>query len=57
MDAGRWQRVAELFDEEAEDQSNVTSDNRGYYIQAGYLFPNKKFEIAARLGMPPPFPV
>jgi len=26
----------------------VKSDNKGYYIQAGYLFPNKKFEIAAR---------
>jgi phosphate-selective porin OprO/OprP len=39
----------EYFDEEAENQSNVTSDNQGYYIQAGYLFPNKKFEIAARL--------
>jgi len=39
----------EYFDEEAEDQSNVTSDNKGYYVQAGYLFPNKKFEIAGRL--------
>jgi phosphate-selective porin OprO/OprP len=39
----------EFFDEEAENQSNVTSDNQGYYIQAGYLFPSKKFEIAARL--------
>ncbi len=39
----------EYFDEEAENQSNVTSDNKGYYVQAGYLFPNKKFEIAGRL--------
>lgn len=39
----------EYFDEEAENTSNVASDNKGYYVQAGYLFPNKKLEIAARL--------
>lgn len=39
----------EYFDETAENTSNVESDNKGYYVQAGYLFPNKKFEIAARL--------
>lgn len=40
---------AEYYDEEAENTSNVTSDNKGYYVQAGYLFPNRKFEIAGRL--------
>jgi phosphate-selective porin OprO/OprP len=38
----------EYFDENAENQSNVTSDNLGYYLQAGYLFPGNKFEVAAR---------
>lgn len=38
----------EYFDESAE-RAGVDSDNKGYYIQAGYLFPNKKFELAARL--------
>jgi hypothetical protein len=38
----------EYFDETAENQSSVESDNQGYYLQAGFLFPNKKFEIAAR---------
>ena len=38
----------EYFDEEVENQSNAKFDNKGYYIQAGYLFPNKKFELAAR---------
>ena len=49
--AFKWQGFnvqGEYFDEDAEDQGNVKSDNKGYYIQAGYLFPNKKFEIAAR---------
>jgi phosphate-selective porin OprO/OprP len=39
---------AEYFDEEQENRSNVTSDNKGYYLQAGYLFPNKKLEVALR---------
>jgi phosphate-selective porin len=39
---------AEYFDETATNQSSVDFDNEGYYLQAGYLFPNKKFEIAAR---------
>ncbi len=50
--AFKWKGLnvqGEYFDETAEDQSNVESDNQGYYVQAGYLFPNKKFEIAARL--------
>ena len=38
----------EFFDETAENQAGVESDNQGYYLQAGYLFPNKKFELAAR---------
>ena len=39
----------EYFDEEVENQSKVKSDNKGYYAQAGWLFPNKKFEVSARL--------
>ena len=41
--------VAEFYDEEAE-RGSVTSDNQGYYVQVGYLFGNRKFEIAGRLG-------
>lgn len=50
--AFKWRGLnvqGEYFDETAENTANVESDNKGYYIQAGYLFPNKKFEIAARL--------
>lgn len=39
---------AEYFSEDAENQSNAQFDNLGYYIQAGYLFPGNKFEIAGR---------
>jgi phosphate-selective porin len=49
--AFKWRGLnaqGEFFDEEAENQSNVTFDNEGYYLQAGYLFPNKKFELAVR---------
>jgi hypothetical protein len=38
----------EYFDETATNQRGVESDNPGYYLQAGFLFPNKKFELAAR---------
>jgi hypothetical protein len=38
----------EYFDEEATNQSNLTSDNKGYYVQAGWLFPNM-IEVAARV--------
>ena len=41
--------VGEYYDEEAE-RAGVTSDNQGYYMQLGYLFPGRKFEIAGRLG-------
>ena len=40
--------VGEFFDEEAERGSD-TFDNKGWYLQVGYLFPNRKLEVAARL--------
>lgn len=40
--------VTEFYDEEA-DRSGSEFTNEGYYAQLGYLFPNKKFEVAARL--------
>jgi hypothetical protein len=49
--AFKWRGLnaqGEYFDESAE-RAGVDNDNKGYYIQAGYLFPNKKFELAARL--------
>ncbi len=45
---GGFNAQGEYFDENAENQSNVTSDNLGYYVQAGYLFPGNKFEVAGR---------
>jgi DNA-binding protein H-NS len=50
--AFKWHGLSvqgEYFDEEAENIIGVTSDNKGYYAQAGWLFPNKKFEVAGRL--------
>jgi len=37
----------EYFDEEA-TRNGAPFDNKGYYLQAGYLFPGRRFEIAAR---------
>ena len=39
--------VGEFYYEEAE-RSNTTYVSRGGYLQAGYLFPNRKFEVAGR---------
>lgn len=49
--AFKWRGLnfqGEYFDETAENQAGLESDNPAYYLQAGYLFPGKKFEIAAR---------
>ncbi len=45
---GGFNAQGEYFSENAENQSNVKSDNLGYYLQAGYLFPGNKFEVAGR---------
>ncbi len=45
---GGFNTQGEYFSENAENQSNVKSDNLGYYLQAGYLFPGNKFEVAGR---------
>jgi len=48
--AFKWKGLnaqGEYFDETA-TRAGVDSDNKGYYVQAGYLFPNN-FEIAARV--------
>ncbi len=42
--------VGEYYDEEADAQATgITTNTDGYYLQAGYLFPNRKFEIAGRV--------
>lgn len=51
-----WNIVAEYFMETGDFVSidsmdiitNAELDTDGYYIQAGYLFPNQKYEVAAR---------
>lgn len=46
--------VAEYYDEEADPKVGATADTNGYYVQLGFLFPNKKFEIAGRYAVVSP---
>ncbi len=41
--------VGEYFTETSQRINQAEVDTDGYYLQAGYLFPNKRFELAARL--------
>jgi phosphate-selective porin OprO and OprP len=41
--------LGEYYTEESERVNAAQVDTDGFYAQLGYLFPNKKFEIAARL--------
>jgi len=45
---GGFNAQGEYFDEDTENQSHVKGNNTGGYLQAGYLFPGNKFEVAAR---------
>lgn len=40
--------VAEYYDETVDFLGGGSEDTSGYYVQLGYLFPNKKFEVAFR---------
>jgi phosphate-selective porin OprO and OprP len=40
--------VGEFAQEERDPVTGATVDTDGYYLQAAYLFPNKKFELAGR---------
>ncbi|MEM9293626.1 MAG: porin [Acidobacteriota bacterium] len=47
--------TAEYFQEELDPASGgATIDTDGFYVQAGYLFPNKKHEIAGRYAVVSP---
>jgi phosphate-selective porin OprO and OprP len=41
--------IGEYYTEESQRVNAVQVDTDGYYAQVGYLFPNKKFELAGRL--------
>lgn len=41
--------AGEYFTETSQRVHQAEVDTDGYWLQAGYLFPNKKFELAARL--------
>lgn len=41
--------VGEYYTETSQRVNAAEVDTDGYYLQAGYLFPNKKLELAARL--------
>jgi phosphate-selective porin OprO/OprP len=41
--------IGEYYSEESQRVSAARVDTDGYYAQVGYLFPNKKFEVAGRL--------
>jgi phosphate-selective porin OprO and OprP len=41
--------IGEYYTEESQRVNAAQIDTDGYYAQLGYLFPNKKLEVAARL--------
>jgi phosphate-selective porin OprO/OprP len=41
--------IGEYYTEESQRVNAAQVDTDGYYAQVGYLFPNKKFEVAGRL--------
>ncbi|MCB1055216.1 MAG: hypothetical protein KDD11_06840 [Acidobacteria bacterium] len=51
---GGFNTVAEYYSENADLSGGASADTDGYYIQLGYLFPNKKFEIAGRYAVVSP---
>ena len=46
--------VGEYYMEDLEAVGAVQQDNDGFYVQTGYLFPNKHFEIAGRYSVVSP---
>ncbi len=42
--------VGEYYGEEASPVAGARVDTDGYYLQVGYLFPGRRFEVAGRLG-------
>lgn len=46
--------VAEYYTEEFDAGGGSSVDTDGYYLQLGYLFPNKKFELAGRYAVVSP---
>ena len=50
--AFKWRGFSTTGEYFYEETGNGTKDtlSRGYYVQAGWLFPNRKFELAGRYG-------
>jgi phosphate-selective porin OprO and OprP len=46
--------VGEYYTEEADTAGVGSLDTDGYYVQVGYLFPNKRFEVAGRYAVVSP---